>query len=114
MNCHTIITEGGNSGEFYIKQLQEADKNHTAIQWVKVHNLPDHVHFNHARHVVNGKLDCTKCHGDVANMDRVKQQESLSMKWCLDCHSKSQTNTIGEQLQPVSETGGFDCMQCHY
>ena len=111
LNCHNVITEGNNSGEYYLKQLQAAHLNHQPIEWIKVHNLPDHVHFNHARHVKNGQLNCTECHGQMDQMNRVKQIESLSMKWCLDCHQQSQTNSTN---QLVGETGGYDCMQCHY
>lgn len=114
LNCHSIITEGGNSGEFYIKQIQEADLNNTPIEWVKVHNLPDHVHFNHALHVEKGKLDCQKCHGEISQMNRIKQIEPLSMKWCLDCHRTMEVQTTDNNKAKVSDTGGFDCMRCHY
>ena len=35
------------------------------IEWVRIHNLPDHVYFNHSQHVVAGNVECQTCHGPV-------------------------------------------------
>ena len=83
----------------------------TPIVWNKVHNLPDHVYFNHSQHVAVGKLDCAQCHGDVKNiktgqvatreeLNAVEEnsikftKQTLTMGWCLDCH-----NQIGIQAE---------------
>jgi cytochrome c3-like protein len=53
--------------------------------WVRVHNLPDYVYFNHGAHLAAG-VGCSTCHGRVDQMPRVRQVQPLSMSWCLDCH----------------------------
>lgn len=60
------------------------------IEWVRVHNLPDHVYFNHAQHVTVGKVKCETCHGEVSEMDVVKQHAPLSMGWCVNCHRQTE------------------------
>ncbi len=55
------------------------------IQWVKVHNLPDFVYFDHRPHV-NAGVTCQTCHGPVETMERIRQVQDLSMGWCVNCH----------------------------
>lgn len=55
------------------------------IRWVRVHDLPDYVYFNHSAHVQRG-VGCVECHGRVDRMDVVHQAKPLSMSWCLECH----------------------------
>jgi hypothetical protein len=55
------------------------------IPWARVHDLPDHVHFNHAVHT-HGGIGCVSCHGRVDQMAAVYQVEPLSMEWCISCH----------------------------
>ncbi len=59
------------------------------IEWVKVHNLPDHVYFNHSQHVKVGKQQCQTCHGNIQEMPEVYQASDLSMGWCINCHRES-------------------------
>lgn len=130
-NCHILIREGTKSGKFEISKIYHAIDSNMPVEWVKVYNLPDHVYFNHAQHVVAGKIDCLECHGDVASMDQVVQVNDLSMGWCVDCHRKTgvQFNNAFygdyEQLHKdlksgkidkvtVDKIGGIDCMKCHY
>ncbi|MBI5512424.1 MAG: cytochrome c3 family protein [Deltaproteobacteria bacterium] len=56
-----------------------------AIPWVRVHRLPDHAYFDHSVHVTAG-VGCVECHGRVDRMEVVRQEQPLSMGWCLDCH----------------------------
>ncbi|MBN2022853.1 MAG: cytochrome c3 family protein [Pirellulales bacterium] len=56
-----------------------------AIRWVRVHDLPEDVFFDHGAHVARG-VSCVSCHGRVDQMERIAQVETLSMAWCLDCH----------------------------
>ena len=74
-------------------------ENRQPIPWVRVHNLPDHVRFNHKAHIRAG-FDCAECHGDVGAMTIARQVSSLSMGWCVDCH---QTNNASR-----------DCLICHH
>ncbi len=132
MNCHSIVREGSNSGKFEIaKLIDHVDKN-KPIEWIKIHDLPDHVYFNHEQHVKVGKLNCTECHGDVENMDRVKQVSDLSMGWCLDCHKEKGIDAKGNGYYQhnkkvldaihanlgdtitAAQMGANDCMKCHY
>jgi hypothetical protein len=62
------------------------------IEWVKIHNLPDHVYFNHSQHAKAGKVQCQSCHGEITAMDEVKQVAELSMGWCVNCHRETKVN----------------------
>jgi hypothetical protein len=55
------------------------------IQWNRVHDLPDFVFFNHGIHVQKG-IGCSTCHGRVDRMPLMRQEQTLWMKWCIDCH----------------------------
>lgn len=56
-----------------------------SIDWIRVHDLPDFVYFNHSAHVTRG-VSCVECHGRIDKMEVVTQVQTLSMKFCLDCH----------------------------
>lgn len=60
------------------------------IEWVRIHNLADHVYFNHSQHVSVGKIKCQTCHGEVEKMEVVKQHSPLSMGWCINCHRQTE------------------------
>lgn len=75
------------------------------VPWVKVHYLPDHVKFNHKRHVRAG-ITCEQCHGPVKDMDVVYQYSSLKMGWCVDCHRKN----LDHPVYPAT----MDCLVCHH
>jgi len=88
------------------------------LDWVSVHNLPDFVAFDHRPHVARG-LACQTCHGPVQAMERMRQQEDLSMGWCVNCHrSQSVDPAAGlTELQdglPQGEHVSTDCAICHY
>ncbi|MBI3664408.1 MAG: cytochrome c3 family protein [Acidobacteria bacterium] len=79
------------------------------IEWVKVHNLPDFVYFDHRPHVSAG-VDCQTCHGPMETMERVRQSADLAMGWCVNCHRTSnQTGVAGKKVQAPT-----DCSACHY
>ena len=69
------------------------------IPWIRVHNLPDYVHFPHMRHV-NAGVSCQTCHGPVQEMNVVYQAQSLNMGWCVDCH--------------IQNKARYDCAVCHH
>jgi cytochrome c7-like protein len=56
-----------------------------ALQWNRVHDLPDFVYFDHSIHVNKG-VGCSTCHGRVDQMPLTARVVSLDMQWCLDCH----------------------------
>ena len=75
------------------------------VPWVKVHYTPDHVKFNHKRHVRAG-VECQTCHGPVQEMDRVYQYSSLKMGWCVSCHRQN----LDHPTNPTS----MDGLVCHH
>lgn len=156
MNCHKGITEGTTTGTEEISKIYEAigydperaDYKSWAeekpIAWVKVHNLPDHVYFNHSQHVTVAGLECQTCHGEVEKMDVVEQFAPLTMGWCVDCHRENPVKDAGNGYYDefhrrltqdeeamakymrsgktdvddgkltVEEIGGLECAKCHY
>ena len=126
LNCHSVVKEGKISGKREIAKIYKYLDEKKPVEWVKVHNLPDHVYFNHAQHVAAGKVACQECHGPVERMNRVVDVTELSMKFCLDCHREREIITDNEyyalykfHLNPgekpkVKDIGGQDCSSCHY
>lgn len=111
MNCHGNIRK--DSPE--IAKIKAALDQGKPIEWVKVHNLPDFVYFNHSQHVAAGKVRCQDCHGPVESMMRMRQDKSLTMGWCIDCHRASDVVVHGTtDVKKVSDMGGTDCARCHY
>lgn len=108
------------------------DKIAGPVQWVRIHNMPDHVYFNHAQHVTVGKLECQNCHGPVEEMELVYQYSPLSMGWCINCHRQTEVKFADndyyqayeryhEEIEAgtrkavtVEEIGGLNCQKCHY
>ena len=102
------------------------------IEWVRIHNLPDHAYFNHAQHVTVGKVECQTCHGQVEKMEVVAQYAPLSMGWCVNCHRQTEVQFASndyyrayEKLHKdlasgkkdkvtVEDIGGLECQKCHY
>jgi hypothetical protein len=93
MNCHSQIFNQSPT----LEPVRASWRTGTPIEWVKVHDLPDFVYFDHSAHVNKG-VGCTTCHGPVDKMAYVWQQESLLMEWCLDCHRQPE-----KYLRPRSE-----------
>ncbi len=132
MNCHLIVRSGSRSGTFEIAKIIDSQQSNVPIEWVKVHNLPDHVFFSHAQHTGAGKLECGECHGKVEEMHRIVQVSDLSMGWCINCHrtrkTNFRTNTFYTQYKEMSQKvssgmtdtitismlGGTECAKCHY
>jgi hypothetical protein len=89
-----------------IQKLKEYGNSGVPIPWVRVHYLPDHVHFLHSRHIQRG-FECKACHGEVQKMDVVHRVHDLKMGWCINCHEANAKNKIEvAQLK--------DCFTCHY
>ena len=102
------------------------------IEWTRIHNLPDHVYFNHSQHVAAGKVQCQTCHGEITKMDEVRQFADLSMGWCINCHRETKVQfkdngfySIYEKFHndikngkmdsvTVEKIGGTECQKCHY
>jgi len=108
------------------------------IRWTRIHNLPDHVYFNHSQHVVVGKQACQTCHGNIQEMPEVYQFAPLSMSWCINCHRETKVDfynkedNTGNKFYKIYEKfyrdmadhkmdsvtvesiGGTECQKCHY
>jgi hypothetical protein len=154
MNCHMGINEYVKGPQLYREDGSKVDgtaeiqkiyqysgwdpaaKKYTgkpkAIEWVRIHNLPDHVYFNHAQHVTAGKQQCQTCHGEIQKMGEVYQYSDLSMGWCVNCHRETKVQftenkfySIYEKFHEdlknkkldsvtVEKIGGTECQKCHY
>ncbi len=156
MNCHLAINEykgpdkliDGNGNErdgtaeiqklykyagFEYGKLWDPTKAQP-IAWIRIHNLPDHVYFNHSQHVKVGKIQCQTCHGEIQKMNEVYQFADLSMGWCINCHRNTQVQfkdngfysiyekyheeikngTLDTSRITVEKVGGTECQKCHY
>ncbi len=150
MNCHKSIGEVAestateeHSKAFYdgeIQKLYDAvgwDKSTqkytgktTPVKWVRIHNLPDFVYFNHSQHVTVAGIECQKCHGPVEEMEVMKQHSPLTMGWCVNCHRETNVKVedneyykkVHEELSKkygvssltAAQMGGLECGKCHY
>jgi cytochrome c551/c552 len=161
MNCHKNIQEYTKGPKLYDEEGDEVDgtvqirklyeyagfdpKNANAwdpskakpIEWTRIHNLPDHVYFNHSQHIRAGKVQCQTCHGEITAMNEVKQFAELSMSWCINCHRQTKVDfnyddksgnkfySIYEKFHndfkagrmdsiTVKDIGGLECQKCHY
>jgi menaquinone reductase, multiheme cytochrome c subunit len=83
MNCHTAIFP--NSAK--LAEVRRSNAEGTPIAWLKVHDLPDYVYFDHSAHLTAG-VGCIECHGPVHQMEEVRQVKPLNMAWCLECHRR--------------------------
>jgi mono/diheme cytochrome c family protein len=150
MNCHKNISEVAEttataeySKAFYdgeIQKLYDAvgwDKTKQAytgktkpVKWVRIHNLPDFVYFNHSQHVSVAGIECQTCHGPVQEFEIMKQYSKLTMGWCVDCHRKTDvkmegnayydkihaelSKKYGVEKLTAAQMGGLECGKCHY
>ena len=150
MNCHKNISEVSDttateeySKDFYDKEIAKLykavgwDKDNQKytgktepVKWVRIHNLQSFVYFNHSQHVNVAGVECQTCHGPVETFEIQKQFAPLTMKWCVDCHRKTDVKTEGndyykkihEQLSKkygvekltAAQMGGLECGKCHY
>ena len=154
MNCHMGINEYAKGPQLYREDGSKVDgtaaiqkiykfagwdpskKQYTGdgkpIEWIRIHNLPDHVYFNHAQHVNAGKQQCQTCHGEIQKMDEVYQFSDLSMGWCVNCHRETKVQFTDNKFYSIYEKfhedmknkkldsvtvekiGGTECQKCHY
>ena len=81
MNCHNQIK----TDSPLLAPVRESYATGNPVPWVKIHQAPDYVYFNHSVHVARG-VSCVECHGKINEMEVVHHSKPLSMSWCLDCH----------------------------
>ena len=81
MTCHSQVwTESP-----LLEPIRESYRTGNPIEWVRIHDLPDFVYFNHSIHVHKG-IGCQTCHGQVDQMPLMWKVNTLNMEWCLECH----------------------------
>ena len=122
--CHKVVEGSTETAMAQIEEVRQIFEDGLAINWERVHRLPDHVRFVHEAHIrfftdpntditrtlIDGQeisepltvqQTCSVCHGDVAGMTVVKPKrfQSLKMGTCLDCHRDNNVAT--------------DCTICH-
>jgi hypothetical protein len=81
MNCHAQIW----STQEMLAPVRESYRTGKSLMWVRVHDLPDFVYFDHSIHINKG-VGCQTCHGQVNEMPFMYMEHSLQMEWCLSCH----------------------------
>ena len=137
MNCHkTVKTESPEIHKIYDalgydpSTMKYDSTKARPMQWIRVHNLPDFAYFNHSQHVKVAGLRCQTCHGPVETMKEVYQYSPLTMKWCIQCHKRTNVNMKGSayyqnmiqvhdlikrgQKVTAAAMGGIECGKCHY
>jgi len=97
MGCHTIVA----AQRPEIQKLAKYAADKRPVPWVRIHKVPEYVHFPHVRHV-NAGVTCQTCHGQVQKMAQVYQYASLNMGWCVNCHVNGYDPKEGQKA------GGFD------
>lgn len=98
MNCHSLVR----TDSALLAPLRDAWEHNRPIEWVRIHRLPDHAFFDHSIHVTAG-VGCVECHGRIDQMDVVRQEQPLSMGWCLDCHRNP-----GPRLRPRDQVTNME------
>ena len=93
INCHAQIW----TNAALLEPVRHSWATGESIKWIRIHDLPDYVYFNHSIHVNKG-IGCASCHGRVDQMPLMYQQNSLQMEWCLNCHRNP-----GVNLRPTAE-----------
>ncbi|RFZ95659.1 cytochrome C [Mucilaginibacter conchicola] len=137
MNCHkSVKTESAEIHKIYDalgydpNTAKYDSTKAKPIQWVRIHNLPDLAYFNHSQHVKVGGIKCQTCHGQVQEMKEVYQYSPLTMKWCIQCHKRTEVNGKGNayydsilaahdkikkgEKVTAAVLGGIECAKCHY
>jgi hypothetical protein len=152
MNCHKNISEfQGDKDSTYVEYTKEyytgeiqklydavgwdkTSQKYTGktkpVKWIRIHNLPDFVYFNHSQHVTVAGIECQKCHGPVQTYEIQKQFAPLTMGWCINCHRATDVKVEGNDYYKkihtelskkygvdkltAAQMGGLECGKCHY
>jgi hypothetical protein len=93
MSCHSIVKKDSPA----LAPIRESYETGNPVPWVKIHQVPDYVYFNHSIHVNRG-ISCVECHGQINEMEVVHHDKPLSMSFCLDCHRNPE-----EKIRPLDK-----------
>ncbi|WP_185871135.1 c-type cytochrome [Blattabacterium cuenoti] len=157
MNCHITIEkyngdyiEKGKSREEYNREIQkiyhsigfdpsnrEYSRKIYPVKWIRIHNMPDFVYFDHSQHIISGEksikklkkvnLVCNACHGEVQKMDQTEMYNDFTMEWCISCHRQAEIDKENKYYKKyfskkikenkkitIGMIGGIECAKCHY
>ncbi|HEV2381537.1 MAG TPA: cytochrome c3 family protein [Terriglobia bacterium] len=81
MTCHSQIWTNASM----LEPVRASYATGQSLEWARVNALPDFVYFNHSIHVKKG-IGCTTCHGQLGEMPITWKENTLYMRWCIDCH----------------------------
>ncbi len=98
MKCHSLVQTASPK----LAIIRQSYERNEPVRWVRIHQAPDYVYFNHAIHVSRG-VSCVSCHGQINEMEVVWHDQSLSMGWCLDCHRAPENH-----LRPLNQVYNLD------
>jgi hypothetical protein len=96
MLCHQAIkTESPE-----VQKLAAYAERNEQPPWTRVYSFEQEaaVFFTHKPHFKAG-IECSSCHGDVANSHQIRREVEQNMGWCIDCHR--------------SKGASIDCYACH-
>ena len=97
MICHAAIA----TDKPRIQQLAALETRREDVAWQRVYGYPStaHVRFDHAPHL-RAKVECSTCHGAIAEQTVAQRNVDLSMGFCVNCHTERKASN--------------DCLTCHY
>lgn len=93
-----------------IKRLTSHFESGKPLEWKRIYRLPEYVYFNHSVHIAKG-IDCTNCHGNVADLDNLKKMKPITMGRCIDCHRGDYEEFHKDLKEKV--VGPENCGACH-
>ncbi len=95
--CHEEAVGESEAEKVLVEFISEDKK----IPWIQIHVVPEYAYFSHRRHVTLGKIECSKCHGEVAalTVPFTHAYVDMSMEWCVECHRERNVSV--------------DCAACH-
>ena len=128
MNCHSQIWNQAP----ILEPIRASFREDKPVRWVRVHDLPDFVYFNHSIHIKKG-MGCETCHGRIDDMPLTLQENTLQMEWCINCHRnpekyvrpRAEVYTMGykpsvpqsvmgpELVKEYGIRGNTSCSTCH-
>ena len=95
--CHnTIATDRPR-----IQQITAMRDRGEDFAWQRVYGYHPsaHVKFNHAPHI-RANVECTTCHGNIAEGTVARRNVDLTMGFCVNCHNERKAS--------------IDCLTCHF
>ena len=97
MICHEAIA----TDKPRIQQITALRDKGLDLQWSRVYGYANeaHVKFNHAPHI-RAKVECSTCHGNLAEQTVAQRNVNLNMGFCVTCHRENKAPD--------------DCLTCHF